>query len=1054
MTEHCVLGLSVRRELYTKLQKLADEAADQTRCAKMAAKRRTVPPSSQVFLHTLLLVLLCSCFLPRSKPQNTTDIEKNILLQLKRGFGDPPSLDSWNDSTSSSHCSWFGIQCNSNGAVANITLSNQNITGPIPVSICNLTNLRILDLQNNFVSGGFPSVLYNCSNLSYLDLSQNLLVGQLPADINRLPPNLTQLILSNNNFTGDIPTSIGQLPAVKSLCLDYNLFNGTLPAEIGNLSTLEILWLANNPFPTTTRIPSMFGNLTRLTDLWMRQVNLVGEIPETFAKLTALELLDLSINSLSGRIPPEIWDLENLQNLYLYKNQFSGEINGTIKAVGLQRIDVSINRLTGTIPEEFGKLKSLSFLLMYLNHFYGQIPASIGLLPSLSDLRLFSNNLSGTLPKELGRHSPLWNIEVDDNMLSGELPPDLCAGGSLASVIVFNNKFTGMLPASLGKCTTLSNLMIQRNHFFGEVPSGIWAMAVNLTTIRMGDNNLSGSLPNELPWNLTRLEIQNNRFSGSLPSTAANLVVFDASNNLLSGPIPTKLSSFSQLTVLSLGGNQISGNIPSKISSLRHLNELNLSNNQLEGEIPAEIGYLPVLTSLDLSNNKLSGSIPPEIGSLQLNLLNLSFNNLSGKVPITLQNQAYDQSFLSNPGLCSSDSKLKINVCRSPSHGSNSLAGGVRVLIAILGALAAIATTAVIFFVVHDCRRRRRAGIAADWKLTAFQSLDFTESNILLGLKEENLVGSGGAGKVYQVAAGSRSGGTVAVKKIINCRKMEWTLEREFEAEVRILGSIRHRNIVRLLCCISGEDAKLLVYEYMDGGSLDRWLHGSHRELDWSARLRIAIGAAQGLSYMHHECLPPVVHRDVKSSNILLDSQLRPKIADFGLARMLAKPGELHSTSVLVGSFGYIAPECGHTNKVNEKVDVYSFGVVLLELITGREASNGGGHSSLAEWAWRHFQEGHKITDAVDERIRDPTYLDEMSMVFKLALICTGTLPSSRPTMKEVVQILQQCDQMRKSDERSAGERDVSPLLQKKSGSMRRKFETEDENGTVELNIV
>lgn len=877
-----------------------------TALKKMAGKNQ---PPSPPFI-SLLLLLLSSNVLPHSKSQTiSSEAEKQILLQIKRDLGNPQSLDSWNNNTSVNPCNWTGIQCDSHGSVSQISLPNQNIAGQLPPSICNLINLTVLDLCNNSISGIFPTLLYNCSNLQHLNLSQNLLVGNIPHDIQRMPPKLTDLILSANNFTGDIPASIGQLPAIRRLCLDYNLFNGLLPAEIGNLSTLETLWLANNPFPPTTKIPPNFGNLTRLTYLWMRQVNLGGEIPESLGKMAALQQLDLSINSLSGRIPDGIWALENLRFLFLYKNQLSGGINGTaIKGLSFESIDVSMNQLTGRIPEEFGGMKNLSILLMYFNQFSGEIPVSIGRLPSLTDFRLYNNSLSGGLPPELGKHSPLWNVEVDDNLLSGELPSDLCARGALVSVILFNNNFSGNLPASLSKCFTLSNIMIYRNNFSGEVPAGIWTTAVNLTSVMMGDNSLSGSLPNVLPWNLTRLEIQNNHFVGNLPFSAKNLVVFNARNNLLSGPIPTNLSNFPQLAVLSLGCNQISGSIPPEISNLRYLTDLNLSSNQLVGEIPSSIGTLPVLISLDLSNNQLSGTIPSTIGSLRLILLDLSSNDLSGEIPITLQSKAYAQSFVSNPGLCSSNSYLHINPCKSRSEGSNGLTRGVRILIAVLVALVLIATILFGFFVAKDCHKRRRSYFGQDWKITPFQSLDFTEDSIIRALQEENVVGRGGSGKVYRVATGVRSGGAVAVKRMWSGRKMDWKLERQFEAELRILGSIRHTNIVRLLCYISCADEKLLAYEYIENGSLDRSLHGGHMQLDWLARVGIAIGVAQGLSYMHHECSPPVVHRDVKSSNILLDSQCRPKIADFGLARLLARPGELHSTSMVVGSFGYMAP--------------------------------------------------------------------------------------------------------------------------------------------------
>jgi serine/threonine protein kinase len=191
---------------------------------------------------------------------------------------------------------------------------------------------------------------------------------------------------------------------------------------------------------------------------------------------------------------------------------------------------------------------------------------------------------------------------------------------------------------------------------------------------------------------------------------------------------------------------------------------------------------------------------------------------------------------------------------------------------------------------------------------------------------EKNLIGSGGSGNVYRVTHINRcngSTGVVAVKLIRNTGSLDENLEREFESEVSILGNVRHNNIVRLLCCISGDESKLLVYDYMDNGSLDNWLHGhatragnsmarpqfvQRAPLDWPTRLIVAVGVAQGLCYMHHDCSPPIIHRDVKTSNILLDSEFRAKVADFGLARILMRAGEPNTMSAVAGSFGYMAP--------------------------------------------------------------------------------------------------------------------------------------------------
>ncbi|XP_008780630.2 receptor-like protein kinase HSL1 [Phoenix dactylifera] len=348
----------------------------------------------------------------------------------------------------------------------------------------------------------------------------------------------------------------------------------------------------------------------------------------------------------------------------------------------------------------------------------------------------------------------------------------------------------------------------------------------------------------------------------------------------------------------------------------------------------------------------------------------------------------------------------------------------MRIILIVLASLVTLMATVFTVFKRRDRHGRNNVRDLPTWKMMSFYPLDLIESTILSGLTEDNLIGSGGGGKVYRIVLEDHVAQIVAVKKIWNTRKLDSLLEKEFQAEVQILGSIRHANIVKLLCCLWSIDTKLLVYEYMENGSLELWLHkkwrvgeqteemnSDHVPLDWSTRLRIAVDVARGLCYMHHGCSPPIVHRDVKSSNILLDSEFRAKIADFGLARMLVKPGEPNTVSAVAGTFGYMAPECACSRKVNEKMDVYSFGVILLELTTGRKARDGGEHDNLAGWAWRCLQKDNKVIDAIDQDIKDPTYIEESALIFKLGVMCTSPLPSSRPTMNDALQILLRCQQ-------------------------------------------
>ncbi|KAG6494010.1 receptor-like protein kinase HSL1 [Zingiber officinale] len=1014
------------------------------------------------YLFSLFLFLLILSFSSTASSQSPSTNERLLLLRIQQDWADPYLDSTWNTS------SWPGVDFSADGSVVNITLSNPSnsdpmLSRPIPASLCLLRNLTHLDLSYNIIPGEFPVALYNCSSLSYLDLSQNLFVGVVPADVDRLSPLLTHLDLSSNNFSGDVPPSIGRFPALRSLILNSNLFNGSFPKEIGNLSNLETLYLSYNSF-APIRVPADFGNLTKLRDLRMVSTNIVGEIPTWLSNLTGLVLLDLSWNSLTGQIPSGIWRIPKLEQLYLFYNNLSGPIviDGSI-ALGFKVIDVSLNKINGTIPEEFGNLQNLSDLFLYYNQLSGEIPASIGRLSSLIDLRLFHNSLTGVLPLELGNHSPLWNFEVWDNRISGEIPEGLCNGGELNSILLYNNSMSGRIPPSISKCSKLNNIQLYGNHFTGDVPAGLWS-AVNLTIVILRDNSFSGDIPSSLPWNLTRLDISNNRFSGQIPRSAYNLLVFNARNNAFAGQLPPSMAGLRRLQTLSLGGNAIGGSIPADISVMRSLTELDLSLNRLSGEIPSSIGDLVGLNSLDLSMNQLSGSIPSAMDGLRFSFLNLSSNSFTGEIPAALQSGAYDRSFLANPGLCAASGGVLLNVpaCHRGGSGSSGLAHRLRILFFTLGAAVLLMTAAFAAFVYRDQKKRRRSAGRYDdddlshWKLTSFQAVDFTESNIVRGMKEENAIGSGGAGQVYKVALGNRAGEVVAVKKIWNTKRLSNKLEKSFLAEVEILGSIRHKNIVRLLCCISSADSKLLVYEFMENQSLDKWLHGNRGPLDWPRRLDIAIGAARGLSYMHHQCLPPVIHRDVKSSNILLDPDFDARIADFGLARLLVRPGEPETVSIIAGSFGYMAPECGYSRRLNEKVDVFSFGVVLLELTTGREANNDGAECNLAEWAWMQFQEGRNLSEVVDPTMGDDSpYTEDVTTVFKLGLLCTDTLPSRRPTMKDVLQMLLECNRPWAAGGKADSIRAPHLLSQIKSGSQRKESTIVDEvdDGTIAINV-
>ncbi|GAB4847164.1 Leucine-rich repeat receptor-like serine/threonine-protein kinase bam1 [Ancistrocladus abbreviatus] len=473
-----------------------------------------------------------------------------------------------------------------------------------------------------------------------------------------------------------------------------------------------------------------------------------------------------------------------------------------------------------------------------------------------------------------------------------------------------------------------------------------------------------------------------------------------------SGNIPPEIGKLQQLSKIDFSNNRFSGKIAPEISKCKLLTFVDLSRNQLSGEIPNEITGMRILNYLNLSRNHLSGSIPASIASMQsLTSVDFSYNNLSGLVPGTGQFSYFNYtSFLGNPDLCGpylGPCKNGVVNASHPTH-MKGLSASLKLFL-VIGLL--VCSIAFAVAAIIKARSLKKANKSRAWKLTAFQRLDFTVDDILDCLKEDNIIGKGGAGIVYKGVM--PDGFQVAVKRLPAMSRGS-SHDHGFNAEIQTLGKIRHRHIVRLLGFCSNHETNLLVYEYMPNGSLGEVLHGKKGGyLHWDTRYKIAVEAAKGLCYLHHDCSPLIVHRDVKSNNILLDSNFEAHVADFGLAKFLQDSGTSECMSAIAGSYGYIAPEYAYTLKVDEKSDVYSFGVVLLELITGRKpVGEFGDGVDIVQWV-------RKMTDSNKEgvlRVLDPRLstvpLHEVMHMFYVAMLCVEEQAVERPNTREVVQIL------------------------------------------------
>ncbi|KAH9301088.1 hypothetical protein KI387_012671 [Taxus chinensis] len=930
------------------------------------------------------------------RPSIADDDQVEILLAIKKNLQDPKNaLSNWdnNNSPPVSPCKWNGITCNNESLVTGISLENTGLRGPFPSSLCGLNSLKVIQLGHNSLYGSIEDVVWNnCSQLETLNLTTNSLMGSLP-DFSALN-SLQALDLSVNNFSGKFPLSVTKLSTLRSLNLNDNpLDPSIIPQEIYSLKSLSILSLSN--------------------------CSLFGTISPSIGNLTELVNLELSYNNLKGTIPREIARLTNLYQLELYNNFLAGEIpSGFSNLTSLKNFDASQNFLNGTLSE-LASLKNLASLQLYMNQFSGSIPNEFGEFLYLRDLSLYLNNLTGPVPQKLGSLSDLSAVDISENRLTGALPQDVCSRGKLVFFLAIQNSFTGGIPESYGNCFTLVRFRVNNNSLSGRVPLGIWGLP-HAYIIDLSYNNFEGEMGREIKIakNLSVFTIRNNNFSGSMPSEigqALQLGKMDASNNQFSGEIPHEIGNLGILSNLVLQNNMLSGPIPDTLGLCKGLSEINLAGNKLNGPIPASFGSIQDLNSLNLSNNQLSGQIPNTLSALQLSLLDFSYNKLTGPVPTQLITLGSKNSFSGNIGLCVngpiSDS---LSSCASSSSATKRRFH-TRILIASF-----ISASAVIIFVTGWVlyRKMYKAPESLSWDLKSFHRISFSEDEITRCLKEENMIGSGGSGKVYK---GEISNGEkIAVKQLwignsakLNHSKEETLRNRQFEMEVETLGCIRHRNIVKLYCCLSNRDSNLIVYEYMKNGSLWGRLHEVDMGpvLDWQKRYKIALGTAYGLAYLHHDCVPAIVHRDVKSSNILLDDDLEPRLADFGVAKCLQASGKGDSTAIIAGTHGYIAPEYAYTYRVSEKSDVYSFGVVLMELVTGKRPMEVeyGESKGIVHWISGKIVTKESAFEVLDERIS--RYNEEgMVKVLKIAVMCTTNLPALRPCMRDVAEMLFQAD--------------------------------------------
>eukprot|EP00250_Pteridium_aquilinum_P003575 c13879_g1_i1 orf=186-3179(-) len=947
------------------------------------------------------------------------------LIVFKADLIDPTNaLSSWTEDDNSP-CNWTGVACDTqSGRVVSVLLKGLSLSGHIGRGLGKVSYLQTLSLAYNNLSGTIAADLSQLTMLKRVDLSHNMLSGPIDAAFGNLS-SLRAVDFSYNALSAGIPPQLfSKCKGLRYLSLRNNFLEGSIPDTIGSCTGLRALDLSGN--------------------------RLSSALPSSMAALSGLSELDVSHNSISGSLPEFP---PNLVDLRLQNNEFSGMISPSIdRCVLLQYIDLSYNFLSSELPSTMQRLGSLSFLSMSHNVLYGNIPLWISDLVALKVLNLSYNALYGQVPAYIGSLKALESVDFSHNKLSGSVPSSFSSCVKLKSMDLSSNKLMSSIPDKLLVAGMVS-LKISDNLLTGELPSAFFDQCGSLETLDLSQNQLTGALSPLISTcaKMIYFNMSNNVLTGVITTLqpGSELLVVDLSRNQLSGNIPASFGNAGRLLKLLLARNKLNGTIPSALENCTSLTDLNLSGNILHGSIPPQLGNLKQLEVLDVSYNNLSGTLPPELGRLQrLAELNVSYNQLQGPIPDSGAFVRFNMSaFIGNMDLCGANVNVTcpsvmpkpIVLNPNPSNSShmvdqNPLTAGKHKsmllsasAILAISAAAAISAGVVIVLVLNgyaqsgtprsysDILRSFSPSPSPDvpsGKLVMFTKDTYPRAEEWITtahalLSEDCELGRGGFGTVYKAVLGD--GRTVAIKKLMASSIVK--SQEEFEKEIQFLGNIKHCNLLDLQGYYWTSQLQLLIYDFISNGNLYSRLHEKGQAdspLTWAKRFKIALGTARGLAYLHHACHPQVIHYNMKSSNILLDEDCNPKIADYGLAKLLPMLDKYLMSSKYQSSLGYMAPELAcQSSKINEKCDVYGYGVMVLELVTGRRPIEYREDDVLilCDYVRSLLDEG-KAMSCVDRSIRDYVE-DEVLPVIKLGLICTSQVPSNRPSMAEVVQILE-----------------------------------------------
>ncbi|KAK4579475.1 hypothetical protein RGQ29_029228 [Quercus rubra] len=737
----------------------------------------------------------------------------------------------------------------------------------------------------------------------------------------------TAPVSGDNNLVGNIPDVFGQLKGLVLFSISGNKLLGTIPSSLYNVSSLQIISVSSNQLNGT--LPSNMGlSLPNLQILYFGVNEFSGPIPASLCNATQLQVLDLAENKFLGSVPTDLGNLKDLFTLILGSNYLGKDfhfLTSLKNCSKLQKLGLDTNQFRGVLPNSISNLSNqLTQLTIGANEISGTLFASLENLINLIFLGLNDNHFTGVIPTSFGRFLKMQALNLNGNRLSGEIP------------------------TFIGNLTQLFALGLKQNRFEGAIPPSI-VNCQNLQLLDISQNNLDGSIPPQL-----------------IGPSSPPLTSLDLSHNLFTGKLPFEVDSLKNIFTLDVSYNNLSGEIPTSIGNCLMLEFLNLERNSFEGAIPSSMASLQGLQFLDVSQNNLSGSIPKGLEKLsRLENLNISFNNFEGEVPEggVFKNTSVI-SLIGNTKLCGGVPKLQLPKCpikvMKPRNSIGfKLAIGISSIVLFLFLFSS-------FLVLYRMKKSKKKSPSVVSTMDLIPNVSYKELyQATNGFSLNNLIGSGSFGSVYKGTLDQEE--RLVAIKVFNLQQKG--VSKSFMAECNALRNIRHRNLVKILTCCSsmdynGNQFKALVFEFMIYGSLDVWLHlgvaneNQSRNLSLLQRLNIAIDVAFAIDYLHNHSVQPIIHCDLKPSNVLLDNDMVAHVSDFGLARLLPITDDSSrtqaSTSGIKGSIGYIAPEYGMGGEASIEGDVYSYGILLLEMFIGKRPSDD------------MFKDGHNLHNFVE----------------------------------------------------------------------------------------